>query len=396
MKRIVKTLVQAAYDSLFFLVVLVAIPLVPLRLLNRKLGLWKMVSLWSGSPILNMGINARAERLLGVNARSLVYTTYFITREFDYDLSRWFSVPLIGKLVPFPVFLWACLTAERLHFYCDRGLIPSLDPFRLNELEFMVYRLLRIPVFFWTYGADVRAREVTRALGEPNCCTECTLVGRACICDDRKQKRHMERLRRYATAVFSMGDMIEYTPGSRNDLFFWPIDHRQPRYDPAYPATDAARPLRIVHSPNHPMFKGTHFLVEAVETLKGEGVNIELVMVQGVPNTEALEMYRTADVIFDGCLIGFHGFLAIEGMTMGKAVMCNIRKPENYLLTPEECPIISCHPDTLRDDLRRLAENRELVHERGVRGREYIEKYFTLEAYAERLACAYRDAGVPL
>ena len=50
-------------------------------------------------------------------------------------------------------------------------------------------------------------------------------VGKACICDEDRRLRYIARLREYACAIFSMGDMIEYTPGSVNDLFFWPNGH---------------------------------------------------------------------------------------------------------------------------------------------------------------------------
>ena len=40
-------------------------------------------------PDLNMAVNARAERLLGVEADSLVYDSYFITDQFTYNLRRW-------------------------------------------------------------------------------------------------------------------------------------------------------------------------------------------------------------------------------------------------------------------------------------------------------------------
>ena len=262
-----------------------------------------------------------------------------------------------------------------------------------------MFKFLGIEIFLWTYGADVRSRQTTLLLGEPNCCTECTLVGKACICDETLRTRNIERLRKYATAIFSMGDMVEYTPGSRNDLFFWPVDlwgDNGKKYEPVYPPLDEARPLRIVHAPNHQMFKGTHFLIEAVEALQSEGVPLELILVERIPNEKALDIYRSADVVFDQCLVGFHGYFAIEAMAIGKPVMCFIRKPSGYLLRPDECPLINTHESTLKDDIRRLVKNREQLRDIGMRGRKYIEKHFTMEAFAQRLKRAYEELGVRL
>lgn len=394
-----KKILLKLYGALVFPVCVLGFLMAPLRLIKKNIARNEFRSLWTGSPIITLPLKSRSEMLLGINAKSLVYSTYYTTSDFDYNLSRWYSIPVLGKLVPFIVFLWACLFVDRLHFYCDRGLIPSLRPYRFNFLELYVYRALRIQVFFWTYGADVRSCETTKMLGEPNCCTECMSPGRACFCDERRRSKKIEALKKHSVVLFSMGDMIEYTPGSRNDLFFWPVDlngQNTHKYKPAYPKKDRQGPLRIVHASNHRMFKGTHFLIEAVEHLKVEGFPIELVLVEKVPNEKALDIYRSADVIFDQCLIGFHGYFALEGMAMGKPVMCFIRKPEEYLLHPDKCPIINTSINTLEEDIRRLAANREQLRDIGVRGRQYIEKYFSLDAFAERLKKEYNDIGVAI
>ncbi|MEI8394536.1 MAG: glycosyltransferase [Rhodospirillaceae bacterium] len=385
--------------SLTTAAVLAVVVLLPVRLLRRSIRALiggRRISLWGGTPIINMAINARAERRLGARTASIVYDTYFITSDFDIVLRRWLDLRIAGRLVPFLTFIAACLLADRLHFYLDRGFLPVETPFAINLQELTVYRWLGIPVFLWTYGADVRTEAVTRSLGEPNCCMSCAKIGVACICDQSLQIAHYQQCRKLVTAVFAMGDMLEYTPGSRNDLYFWPVDidgSRAEKYRPAYPVV-TTEPLRIVHAPNHRAFKGSDLLIAAVEKLRAEGVPLELVLVERVPNERALEIYRTADVIFDQCLIGFHGYFALEGLAMGKPVMCYIRKPELYLLAPDECPIILTGIATLEFDLRRIVLERNTLPEIGRRGRRYIERYHTPPAFAGRLKQAYSDLGV--
>jgi glycosyltransferase involved in cell wall biosynthesis len=370
--------------------------LIPVRLARRLARRQRPRSLWTGAPIGVMALNARAERMLGARALSVVTHTYYITDAFDCNLSRLRNLPVVGSLLPFALFVWTCLFVDRVHFYCDRGNLPTPRRFGLNTPEFLAYRILGLEVFLWTYGADVRTRRATLALGEPNCCTDCPAVGHACVCDDAHQTRKMAWLSRRVTAVFSMGDMIEYAPGSRTDVHFWPVDLQADggeRYRPAYPRSSGDHPLRVVHAPNHQAFKGTRFLLAAIEELRAEEIAIELVLVQNVPNRQALELYRSADVIFDQCLIGFHGYFALEGMALGKPVMCFIRKPTSYLLAPDECPLVNTHVTTLREDLRRLAADRSRLEHIGRRGRDYIERHFSLEAVAKRLGDAYADLG---
>ena len=58
-----------------------------------------------------------------------------------------------------------------------------------------------------------------------------------------------------------MGDMTEYTPGSNNGLFFWPIDLRKVQY--VGTRQENRGYVRIVHAPNHREYKGTDYLIEA-------------------------------------------------------------------------------------------------------------------------------------
>jgi hypothetical protein len=352
-------------------------------------------SLWAGTPIITLVVCARAERLLGIEADSLVYSSYFTTSEFTFNLSRWNRGPALWKnvLLPFAVLMWACLRYQRFHFFFDRGLLPS-RAFEFNQTELRLLRWLGKEVYLYAYGADIRTRRRTEALGAHNCCTECPNPGKACVCDDARGSVWVQEVTRLATATFSMGDMIHYTPGSRNDLYYWPIDldcEDGARYRPDFPDVDSDRPLRIVHAPNHRGFKGTHFLLEAVERLRAEGLSIELVLVERVPNRQALEIYRTADVIFDQCLVGFHGYFALEAMAIGKPVMVFIRDPDNYLANAHECPFINTPADQVETTIRMLVRNRQLLCGLGERGRRYIEKYHCLAAFAERLSRVYKQ-----
>lgn len=355
----------------------------------------KNASLWTGSPILNMSINARAEALLPRKSDSLVFCTYFVTNQFTYNLSRFRKIPFLCHILPYLVLIWACLCYDRFHFYCDQGILPPLRHREFNEAELCLYRLLGKQVVFWTYGADVRTRQTTQDLGDPNCCTQCPAPGTFCICDEERGRENQRVLRQYGP-IFSMGDMIEYTPQSRNDLFFWPVDlaaEEGQRYRAVYPNPTTGTPVRIVHAPNHRHFKGTDFLLRAVNELKAEGVPVELRLVERIPNQEALDVYRTADIIFDQCLIGYHGYFANEAMAMGKPVICFIREPQSYLFHASECPIISARPEELKSVLRELIVHRERLRELGMAGRKYIEAYYSLQSFSQRLRQAYFDLG---
>jgi hypothetical protein len=244
----------------------------PLLLFARLIFLaWsrrKRISIWTGAPIITVAKNCKAEKLLGFHSVSIVHTSYYITDEFDYVLSRLAgNNRLLTFLFAYPFFLTICVLAQQVHAYSDGGLLPSRSRRHFSRVELFIYRFLKIRLFIWTYGADVRTRDVTRSLGEPNCCTGCTQVGIACICNAKEAAINAMHVSKAATAVFAMGDMIEYTQASRNDLFFWPIDLAMSggsRYEPAYPIFDESRSLRVVHAPNHRELKGTAHIERAI------------------------------------------------------------------------------------------------------------------------------------
>lgn len=393
MKKICKFIISNSLiiflDIFFTLLIISILLLMPIRLI-RKYVLKSFRSVWSGTPIFYLAFCAAAEKKLGINSISLVISNYYIADHYDYNLSKWCPSWLPSGFLAGPVFVWACIFSDRLHFYCDRGFCSPLTPFRFNRLEIITYKIIGIEVFLWTYGGDVRCRGITKSLGEPNCCTDCEMPMVACICDDTLQKRQMNFLSRNVKAICSMGDMIEYTPGSYNNLWFWPINFDNPKYEPNYPNPNSSEPLRIVHAPNHRMFKGTRFLISAVDELRQQGVEIDLILVEKVPNEEALDIYRSADVIFDQCMIGWHGYFALEAMALGKPVLCFIRKPDIYLCAPDECPIVKINYNNIAEALLKIHNDRCLAYNLGVSGRNYVCKHFSIPAFASRLDAFYK------
>lgn len=353
------------------------------------------MSIWTGAPILNMAINANAEKLIGARSYSVVAHTYFITNKFDFDLQRLLLGRLLNTQYRYIAFWAICLIADRVHVYLDGGILPNAKMRSFNKLELFVYKLLGIKIFAWTYGGDCRTQRITQALGEPNCCTDCTAQRSACICDEDLFLPRYEYARNKCSAIFSMGDMIEYTPGSINALYFWPLDIDDGKYKNNKVQFVNSQTVRIVHAPNHRMFKGTRFIEAAVSELSAEGLAIELLLVEKIPNDEALKIYQTADIIVDQVMVGFHGFFALEAMAMGKPVVCFIRDPERYLIDTQNSPVINANPENLKAVLRSWVKATRLERlNRGQQGRNFIEKYYSMEAFSKRLANAYIELGV--
>lgn len=343
--------------------------------------------IWGPTPIINIATNAAADRLRGLQSDTLVYRPYYVTNEFTYNLERWWRYKLLALLLPWGVFLWAVLKYDVFQLYFDGGFLNRTIG---KRLEFPLLKLLGKKVVVSAYGADVRTESKTRALGPYNCCLDCTQRLVACICDEGRAEQNLAHVHRYADVTLSMGDMIEYTPGSRNDMFYWAIDLKKWPY---VGVSLTSEPVRIVHAPNHPQFKGSRYLYDCVEALKSEGYPVELDVVSGMSNEKAMDVYKRADIIADQFLIGWHGNFAVEAMALGKPVVAYIRKPEAYLPESIPCPIVSANPDSLKGALVTLIENPQLRQDLGRQGRQYVEQVFALERVGERMAGLYAQLG---
>jgi glycosyltransferase involved in cell wall biosynthesis len=339
--------------------------------------------IWGPTPIINIGTNAAADRLHGYVSETLVYRPYFITKAFTYNLERWWRYKPVAFVIPWAVFLWAVLRYDIFQFYFDGGFLNRTIG---KRLELPLLKLLGKKIVVSAYGADVRTERTTRALGAYNCCTDCTQRLVACICDERRAERNLAHVHRYADLTLSMGDMSEYTPGSRNDVFYWAIDLNK---WPFVGVSLHSSPVKVLHAPNHAQFKGSRFLYQAIEELQKEGHKVELLLVTGVENDRARELYMQADIVADQFLIGWHGNFAVEAMALGKPVIAYIRKP-HYLPKGEDCPIVSAGPDTLKQALATLIASPQLRYELGVKGRLYVERVFSLERVGERMDGIYR------
>ena len=84
--------------------------------------------------------------------------------------------------------------------------------------------------------------------------------------------------------------------------------------------------------------------------------------------------------MIDQLIIGYYGLAAVEGMSIGTPVICNMENKEFTTVFRRysflnECPIVSATPENIKDVLRILIAHPKLRKELGRAGRQYVEKY---------------------
>ena len=251
-------------------------------------------------------------------------------------------------------------------------------------VELALLRLSGRSIIVLPYGGDARLPSRTRAILPWNIYSDVPPDG-----DGRPERRIVARRQafaRFANSMLGCADIVDDLPRV-DGIFRFPYDSR------ARGPTTCSQSDRVVvvHAPNHRHFKGTRFLIAAIDELRAEGIPLELDLVERVSNVDALRRYARADIAADQFLAGAYALFAIEAMALGKPVLCYL----NDRFRPwhpgwDDSPIISTSPDTLVENLRRLAIDAELRESIGQAGPAYVERYHSLQAVGADLRNIYR------
>ena len=297
--------------------------------------------------------NVQALRRKGVDARLLLYVLPpSRPDEFDVYVDR---PPGLWRrqLVQLRTLAGVLPVTDIFHFYFGLTLVP-------RKLQFPILRATRRRSVFHFLGADIR--ETPREQLGYGLKADARIVGS------------------YAALRFVPFDAHVVPPGLELD-----------RYTPA-PANGSDDTIRIVHAPSNKEKKGTEYVIRAVEELKRR-YPVELDVVHGVPNSEAIQRYRRADIVVDQVLRDWHGVFTIEAMALGKPVVTSLDEDavrETEQAFGLELPVLAATKDDLVEKVAWLIERPEERRRRGAAGRAYVEQVHDVDRMANRLLEIYR------
>ena len=105
---------------------------------------------------------------------------------------------------------------------------------------------------------------------------------------------------------------------------------------------------------------------------------------RGFDRTAIIPFYAAADVVADEFGIGWFGSVVVEGLAMGKPVLCHVDEDVMKQLYPWH-PILSPRtPDEIASTLGELYRDPEARLRRGERGRAWAVEFHSLEQAAAR------------
>lgn len=372
-KHIFIRAVYLAVDSLLLLPLLMITALSRLAPRPVDIGLGPL-------PSINSRYHKKALEKFGYQCETFVYHTWYFTDEFDVNIGK-FCPRAFG---PYVSYVFALFRYKCIYTYFTGG--PLGFTTLLARLEPFLLQLAGIKTVIMPFGADVQVLTRTRN----------RLVVHA-YAKDYPGFRHskgrtagqIDMWTSGADHIISGCDWVDY-------LYYWDtlmLSHFTIDTDdfkvkaPRGVMEKPCNPLRLIHAPNHRNLKGTDHILKAVEELQAEGLAIELSLVEGVPNSEIIELIQAADVVVDQLVLGWYAMFAIEGMALGKPVVCHVRQDflDLYtgagLLEPDELPLIDTSIRSLKDTLRQLASlPRRDLRDIGLRSRAFVEKHHSIDA----------------
>lgn len=348
---------------------------------------------WGPIPIISNKYWSNALNKAGYQSQTLMFAFFSsINKQDDFDVNIYSLVNLhwgpLQRLFnhvisPYLAFIYAVARFDIFHHSFHGGFIGKTPLWRSESylLKFAGKRIIITP-----FGED--AYLYSRLIDPSLRHVLLSYMKRRALVEVRVQKR-VNYWTKNADIIIA-GFMIDGI-GRWDLLPFQPvvIDTALWKSRQVYSETDGRNGVvKIIHTPNSRNFKGTEFLLQAMEELRAEGLKIELILVEGKQNEEVrLLMAEEADILAEQFIATAYAMSGIEGMASGVATLANLELEDytrlfrrySYL---NECPILSTTPETLKENLRVLITNPHLREELGRAGRRYVEKYHS-EATAQ-------------
>lgn len=296
-----------------------------------------------------------------------------------------------------------------------RSIMKNYDVFHFNfgssifDFPKANFQLLDIPYFkkhgkiIVTYnGCDARQKYPTMQRVDYAACHNTNCYGGMCNSGelDKLRRSKIEKFNRYADAIFALNpDLLYFLPERARFL-----PYAVSRWDDLelFPFREVKEKFTIVHAPTNQAAKGSEIIIPIVEQIKAKYPDkINFILVENLPNHEAVKIYAQADVIIDQIMIGWYGGFAVEAMKMGKPVMVFIREEDLKFIPAQmaaDCndAFINVWQGNLFDKLCNLIENPSQLKLHREAALDYVNRWhnplyvasLVKEAYLSPSTCA--------
>jgi len=191
------------------------------------------------------------------------------------------------------------------------------------------------------------------------------------------KKKKIQKVNKYADHIFALNpDLLRYLP-PRATFLPYSISNWETIERRKYQINNT---IKIIHSPTSREFKGSTYILNALDELQKRYSNIEVKIVENISNKEALKLYKEAHLVIDQVLIGWYGGFAVEVMKMGIPVAVYINEDDLKYIPSQMADdlkksIINITPFNIVEVLSAFIENKQLLYDKSIQVSSYVETW---------------------
>lgn len=324
---------------------------------------------------IQMVTSSRALNEIGVDSTSVQFTPHLFGYRPDLCLDVG-SLPTLQAKEKIKQFLTNAAKEYDIFHYHD---LPA-SLYYLNPIDLQVFKESGKPMVIQHEGSEVRRLSIARSFGNPY------VKVRNYWSNEQKITERLNKWSKlFDHAIVADYELYHYIKNVYKNIHIIRQAINLTEFPTCYPSPENSTPL-IVHAPSDKTLKGTDYLIDAVKQLEEEGIDFKFQLIEKMPYTRAKEIYQKADIIVDQLCIGSFGNFSLEGMAMGKPVICYIRD-DLWATYPPGLPIVNANPNTIYSQLKNLILDGEQRRKIGIQGRQYVEKYHN----ATDIACQLKE-----
>ena len=265
------------------------------------------------------------------------------------------------------------------HFYFGSTLVSG-------QWDLPLYRLFNKKLVFEYLGSDVM--DYATVVERYNLSKTHRFARNSSKVESYKKKRVLLH-RQYADVQLVCAPCyVEYVPGSK----VLPLGVDLTRF--GFREKDFGGTLIIMHAPTDMEFKGSAYILAALETLKAEGYPIEINLVRDVTHTELISEYQRSHIFIDQISIGWYGTASIEAMATGCPTACFIdSRYLQYIDFANQIPIVNVTREQVLDTIRELISDREKLKRLSLDSRTFVEDVHDIKEVTKHLTQIYHELG---
>jgi hypothetical protein len=271
------------------------------------------------------------------------------------------------------------------HFNFGKSLVDlNQINVRLADLPYYPSRKKLLMTF---NGCDARQKYPTMKIKSVAACHNVNCYNGMCNSGrlDRKRREDINKASQYIDHFFALNpDLLRFLPPHKSSFLPYAVINSADEQ----PALMNEKHFTIVHAPTQREAKGSYEIINTVNSIKKEFPFVELVLVENVKHSDALELYRTADLVIDQIKVGWYGAFAVECMYMGKPVAAYIDNNDlkfipNDMSQELLTSIVNVTPQNLREKIKTLVLNKNKLKEIAQLGLSYANKWHTPTSVAK-------------